>query len=126
MIIPPHRDLIKSSKTIENKGFFVKCSPYPFIRFHTILPLLREIIRAKPRATDFAVVEKVIFLWYNENSKNNLPLFSVCETDCRSTGCYFQYRFCRMGAKIKLRQENLIWQKIQSGILLPHYEKRTV
>ena len=30
---------IKSSKSLENKGFFTVCSPYPFIRFHTSLPL---------------------------------------------------------------------------------------
>jgi hypothetical protein len=50
VVIPPHRDLIKTSETVENKGFFALCSPYPFIRFHTVLPLLREIIRAKARA----------------------------------------------------------------------------
>ena len=48
--MPSHRELIKSSKTVENKGFFAICSPYPFIRFYTILPLLRKIIRAKARA----------------------------------------------------------------------------
>ena len=46
-----HRSIsIKSSRSLEIKGFLAVCSPYPFIRFHTSLPLPQLPIRAKTRA----------------------------------------------------------------------------
>ena len=52
MVTAPHRVLIKSSKTLENKGFIAVCPPYPFIRFHLCLCFPRHLIRAKTRAQD--------------------------------------------------------------------------
>ena len=46
----PRRLSIKSSESLENKGFIAMCPPYPFIRFHTFLPLPQLLIRAKARA----------------------------------------------------------------------------
>ena len=48
-VISCYRTLTKSSKSLENKGFFAVSSPYPFIQFHMMLPLLGQFIRAKAR-----------------------------------------------------------------------------
>ena len=50
VIIALHRLSIKSSKSLENKGFIAMCSPYPFIWFHTSLLFPCLLIRAKSRA----------------------------------------------------------------------------
>ena len=50
VIIALHRLSIKSSKSLENKGFIAMCSPYPFIWFHTSLLFPWLLIRAKSRA----------------------------------------------------------------------------
>ena len=42
--------LIKSSKSLENKGFIAMCSPYLFIRLHTSLLFPSLLIRANARA----------------------------------------------------------------------------
>lgn len=44
-----YRLSIKSSKGLENKGFFAVCSPYSFIRFHNNLFFPRYLIREKLR-----------------------------------------------------------------------------
>ena len=49
VIIALHRLSIKSSKSLENKGFIAMCSPYPFIWFHTSLLSPWLLIRAKSR-----------------------------------------------------------------------------
>lgn len=38
-VITRYRVVLKSSKSLENKGFIAVCVPYPFIRFHTRLSL---------------------------------------------------------------------------------------
>ena len=50
VIIALHRLSIKSSKSLENKGFIAMCSPYPFIWFHTSLLFPWLLIRANSRA----------------------------------------------------------------------------
>ena len=52
MVTAPHRVLIKSSKTLENKGFIAVFPPYPFIRFHLCLCFPRHLIMEKTRAQD--------------------------------------------------------------------------
>ncbi len=44
------RVLIKSSKSLENKGFIAMCLPYLFIRLHTSLLFPSLLIRANTRA----------------------------------------------------------------------------
>jgi hypothetical protein len=41
---------MKSSETVENKGFFVICSPNPFIKCYTVSTTPSLLIRAKARA----------------------------------------------------------------------------
>jgi hypothetical protein len=41
---------MKSSETVENKGFFAICSPNPFIKCYTISVTPSPLIRAKARA----------------------------------------------------------------------------
>jgi len=41
---------MKSSETVENKGFFAICSPNPFIKCYTVSITLGWLIRAKARA----------------------------------------------------------------------------
>ena len=42
-----YRALMKSSETVESKGFFAICSPNPFINCYTILTIPAPLIRAK-------------------------------------------------------------------------------
>jgi hypothetical protein len=41
---------MKSSETVESKGFFAICLPNPFIKCYTISTTPRLLIRAKARA----------------------------------------------------------------------------
>jgi hypothetical protein len=41
---------MKSSGTVENKGFSAICSPNPFIKCYTVSTMPRQFIRAKARA----------------------------------------------------------------------------
>jgi hypothetical protein len=45
--------ILKSSKDLEDKGFIAVWPPYHIIRFHTSLPLLSHLIRAKTREAKF-------------------------------------------------------------------------
>ena len=64
--------LIKSYKILENKGFIVMCSLYPFIWFHTMFPLPWLFIMVKARAgkTYNAIQQSVAIgiLWTKKSS----------------------------------------------------------
>ena len=55
-IIADYGKVMQSSESLENKGIFAMCPPYPFIRFHTVLLPPWLLIRAKTRATGYKKV----------------------------------------------------------------------
>ena len=104
---------MNSSESLENKGFFAICSPYPFIRFHTTLPLLRKIIRAKARArkTDNTI-------WYELQGDYYIPCLELpAEKEERHIGVWGQrhLRYIREHKKV-FYTNLLISGKLQSHL----------